>query len=830
MTQFYHGRPYPSPSTSYFGGTQDNGTIRGTDAGGVDGWAEVYGGDGGYVSFDPTNTNVLFAETTYNNLLRSTNGGSPFTGIFDNGDELSSHFLFIAPLRHDPNEPERLWYGGQYPHRSTNAATGSSVTWVRAGTRRDGSGAISAWAIDPNNSDRVYLGLSDGQMQTTDIATSAVSTTTWPNVSPSWGGSAYVSWIEADPNDLENETVYATNSRFGGGQNHVMRSTNGGTTWTDVTANLPDIAAHCIVVQPGISSNLFVGTDLGIFVSTDTGTSWASMNTPDFSNVVVETMEFQDDSTLYLFTHGRGAWRATVAGVTPGPEITVSPMSIDFGDQEVDAGQTGASSVTITNDGTAPLSITGVSLAGTDLGEFAITSDTGETTLAAAQTRTVQLAFDPTSVGAKSAVLRVTSDDDDEATVDVALSGTGVFREITVSPMSVDFGDQEVDAGQTSASSVTITNDGTTPLSITGVSLAGTDLGEFAITSDTGETTLAAAQTRTVQLAFDPTSVGAKSAVLRVTSDDDDEATVDVDLSGTGVLPEITVSPMSIDFGDQEVDAGQTGASSVTITNDGTASLSITGVSLAGTDLGEFAITSDTGETTLAAAQTRTVELAFDPTSIGAKSAVLRVTSNDGDEGTVDVTLSGTGIVLLPEITVSPTSIGFGEKGVDSGQTGASSVTITNDGTAVLNITGLGLTGTDLGEFAITSDTGETGLNPLETRTVQVVFDPTSLGAKSAALRITSDDGDEGTVDVALSGTGVVTLPSLIYVDVTNKGAKDGTKSNPYNTLQEGIDGVEPGGTIRVASGSYAAAGNTISKNVHLELDGTGVVLIDAAP
>ena len=75
MTQFYHGLPYPNGQT-YFGGTQDNGTNRGTDAAGPNAWARINGGDGGYVAVNPANTNTIFFETTGLSLRRSTNGGA----------------------------------------------------------------------------------------------------------------------------------------------------------------------------------------------------------------------------------------------------------------------------------------------------------------------------------------------------------------------------------------------------------------------------------------------------------------------------------------------------------------------------------------------------------------------------------------------------------------------------------------------------------------------------------------------------------------------------------------------------------------------------------
>ncbi|HKG97744.1 MAG TPA: hypothetical protein VKA97_08015, partial [Pyrinomonadaceae bacterium] len=77
VTQFYHGLPYPNGQT-YFGGTQDNGTNRGTDATGPNAWARINGGDGGYVAVNPANTNTLYLETTGLTFRRSTNGGASF--------------------------------------------------------------------------------------------------------------------------------------------------------------------------------------------------------------------------------------------------------------------------------------------------------------------------------------------------------------------------------------------------------------------------------------------------------------------------------------------------------------------------------------------------------------------------------------------------------------------------------------------------------------------------------------------------------------------------------------------------------------------------------
>src|SRR5262249_7153720 len=104
VTQFYYGAVYPADDT-YFGGAQDNGTVRGSD-GGPNAWSQISGGDGGAVAVDPTNTQHLFAEYTRLSIQKSVDGGTTFnnavTGITgDNG------FQFIAPFVMDPSQSQR---------------------------------------------------------------------------------------------------------------------------------------------------------------------------------------------------------------------------------------------------------------------------------------------------------------------------------------------------------------------------------------------------------------------------------------------------------------------------------------------------------------------------------------------------------------------------------------------------------------------------------------------------------------------------------------------------------------------------------------------------
>ncbi|MCS6805825.1 MAG: hypothetical protein RMM98_12810 [Acidobacteriota bacterium] len=307
VTQFYHGVPMPD-GKAYFGGTQDNGTLLGTDELGPNNWIEILGGDGGYCAVDPTNPNILYAETQRGDLRKSTNGGQSFfsitNGLNDGG------LLFITPFTMDPNDPQRLWTGGQFLWRTT---TGGN-RWERASVNIRPSGtnrSVSAIAIAPTNPNRVMAGTRDGFIYRTDRALTASSNTVWPSVRPRAG---YVSWVAFDP--IDEMIAYATYSTFGG--KHVWKTTDGGASWTSIDGEgetgLPDIPVHVILVDPRDTQRLYIGTDVGVFVSTDGGATWFVENT-GFANVVTEALsllERDGQTTLFAFTHGRGAWRVAV--------------------------------------------------------------------------------------------------------------------------------------------------------------------------------------------------------------------------------------------------------------------------------------------------------------------------------------------------------------------------------------------------------------------------------------------------------------------------------------------------------------------------------------
>jgi photosystem II stability/assembly factor-like uncharacterized protein len=317
VTQFYHGAVFPG-ANRYLGGTQDNGTIMGGDLAGPERWAMIWGGDGGYAAIDPTNPSTIYVTSQGFDLEKSTNGGSTFVPS-RRGISPTEQFLFIAPFTMDPNDSQTLWTGGHRLWRTTDGA----FSWVPASANIDATSEVSAVAVAPGRSDRVVVGTNSGKVLYSDAALSSNGVTDWSWSQPHAG---FVTSVAFDPFDVD--VVYATYGGFGGP--HLYRSDDGGQSFasigTDGSSPIPDVPVHCVLVDPGRRQRLFLGTDIGVFVSEDSGETWEVENT-GFATVVTEwlTLGTGGDGSRYLFafTHGRGAWRVKLPTGEPLPSRRV---------------------------------------------------------------------------------------------------------------------------------------------------------------------------------------------------------------------------------------------------------------------------------------------------------------------------------------------------------------------------------------------------------------------------------------------------------------------------------------------------------------------------
>ena len=213
-------------------------------------------------------------------------------------------------------------------------------------------------------------------------------------------------------------------------------------------------------------------------------------------------------------------------------------------------------------------------------------------------------------------------------------------------------------------------------------------------------------------------------------------------------VPDVSVTPLSYDFGNVEVKKSKT--ASFKVKNNGKADLLIS-TSITGTDVSMFTITSGGGVSkTIKPGKTLTIKVVFKPTSAGPKSSTLEITSNDPDTPTIDIPLTGTSpfSAKTPDISVVQTTLDFGS--IKVGKKGTKTLKITNNGTGDLVITLSGLEETD---FSIQGSSGVT-IKAKKSYSLKVLFTPKSAGLETANLEVSSNDPDTPTLEIALSGTG----------------------------------------------------------------------------
>jgi hypothetical protein len=424
------------------------------------------------------------------------------------------------------------------------------------------------------------------------------------------------------------------------------------------------------------------------------------------------------------------------------PTISVFPDTLDFGEQLL--GTSDTLQTIVSNIGDAPLIVTGFSISGIDRSSYSLV-DNSLFLLQPGESKSLSVVFEPSETGLKQANLTIFSTDPNQPATLIALRGTSVIPDISITPMTVDFGD--VVLGDTLFSEVIITNLGTATLLVDSISLTGNNPSNFIVAATT-PTSLSPFESDTVSIGFTPFSDGLKSALLKISSNDPDENPSVVSLSGKGISANITVSPSALDFG--EVILGQSEEQTIVLTNTGSAPLEIYETSLSGMDSSEFAILNG-GVFTIPPSASYNLEINFTPQTLGNKTAVVTIVSNDVDKPSIPIPL--TAIARgIPDITVIPQTIDFGV--VPVGQSALGTFLVINDGNDVL--TGLSEIVGNTVDFSFEFGGGSFNLAPGDTNIIGIRFEPFQLGMLFTVLKITSNDPDEMIIPVTIFGTSVI--------------------------------------------------------------------------
>ncbi|MBY6205680.1 choice-of-anchor D domain-containing protein [Halomonas denitrificans] len=439
-------------------------------------------------------------------------------------------------------------------------------------------------------------------------------------------------------------------------------------------------------------------------------------------------------------------------GVGTEPNLAITPNPQDFGDQEVGTTSIPAS-VTLFNGGSADLDVSAVDAAAAPFAVAGGSCGAAPFTITAGSSCTIDYTFAPTAMGPSSQSISVSSNAPFSPDA-FELRGNGTQAALTISPNPLDFGDQEV--GTTSpASTVTLSNGGSADLDVSAVDAAAAPFAVAGGTCGAAPFTVPAGGSCTIDYTFAPTATGAASQSITVTSNSatsPDSFT----LQGNGTQATLTVSPNPQDFGDQEV--GTTSpASTVTLSNGGSADLDVSAVDAAAAPFAVAGGSCGAAPFTVPAGGSCTIDYTFAPTTTGAASQSITVTSNSATSPD-SFTLEGNGTEAV--VTLDVTSLSLQ---VDFGGSATATVNVTNDGAADLTISDIA----DLA-FPFSFDGGScfavpTTLVPGESCSIDVLFDPgTVSGSFLDSFDIVSNAASSPDT-VTLQGTAgdAIAIPAL---------------------------------------------------------------------
>ncbi len=315
-------------------------------------------------------------------------------------------------------------------------------------------------------------------------------------------------------------------------------------------------------------------------------------------------------------------------GTAAGAVVTLTPTTLTFAGQVVGTSST-AQVITVSSTGSGAATFASFS----STGDFSQTN-TCPAVLSSGATCTVSVTFKPTATGTRSGSL-VVSDNGVGGGQTATLSGTGTAPVVTLSPTSLTFANQLLNT-TSQGQKVTLTNTGNGALTVTSLSISGTNSTEFTQTNTCGITVNVGASC-TITVAFRPTAINARTATLNI-NDNAFGAPQTIALTGTGT--NIKLSATTVNFG--TVTVGQKSpVKNVTVTNSGSVTVNISGISLSGANSSDYTETTTCGATLLTR-KTCTISLTFAPTVKGTRTATLNV-NDDGGGSPQTAALTGSG-------------------------------------------------------------------------------------------------------------------------------------------------------------------------------------------
>ena len=312
-----------------YGSVQDHGSYRavvdlskGRDQIPAQPFEETLGGEGTTHAIDRSTNDFIYASSFYGNLDRAdltkpgrpTRWGTPpfeVTNVVPKAGpgEPPLRGQWMAPTIVSPHDPNVLYHGMQYVFRSLYRGD----TWERISPDLTGNDpkmfgdipyqTLFALAESPMRFGLLYAGTDDGRLWMTRDGGKA-----WTELTANLPQKKWISRVT--PSAFEEGTVYVTQNgkRDDDFAAYIYKSTDFGKTFTSVVGNIPAGPVNVIREDPANPKILYVGTDMGVYVSTDGGARWDVLG-GNLPQVFVLDLNIQPrDRLIAIATHGRGVW------------------------------------------------------------------------------------------------------------------------------------------------------------------------------------------------------------------------------------------------------------------------------------------------------------------------------------------------------------------------------------------------------------------------------------------------------------------------------------------------------------------------------------------
>ncbi|MCB0396529.1 MAG: T9SS type A sorting domain-containing protein [Flavobacteriales bacterium] len=303
ITSFYRLGLSENNPGYIIGGAQDNSTFYYDN----NQWDNIFGGDGMEAIIHPDNPGTIYGSSQGGAIRRSYNGGQTSSSIVGS---ISESGEWTTPYIMDANNPNTLYAAFGNVWKSTNAGT----NWSKISSFPSApgfSGPSPASALGVCEQDPAYMYVSNRIYHSSGAPTKVRMTSnggsSWTDVSAGLPDSLYCTYITVD--DTVGQNAWAV---FGGYVNgvKVFRTTDGGSSWTNISLNLPNLPVNCIEEdRESLHNDIYIGMDVGVYHLNDTMTSW-EMVSDGLPNVIISELEIHyGERKMYAATFGRGFWK-----------------------------------------------------------------------------------------------------------------------------------------------------------------------------------------------------------------------------------------------------------------------------------------------------------------------------------------------------------------------------------------------------------------------------------------------------------------------------------------------------------------------------------------